>query len=126
MIAPAVPIADSRPTIDPLVEMSVRVARTIIGPTADRMAAGATKPTVARVTIAGNPSPSPTVPSTPTIGTEAMAATPPSTNDGPSSGRGPHRIGRPPANPRPERDAGEDRADDPGVGRQGYPDVRGK
>ena len=48
----AVPIADSRPTIEPLVARSTRVARTIIGPTADSRAAGSTKPTVARVTIA--------------------------------------------------------------------------
>ena len=48
VIAPTVPIADNRPTIEPLVATSVSVARTIIGPTADRIAAGATKAAVAR------------------------------------------------------------------------------
>jgi hypothetical protein len=98
VIAPAVPIADSRPTIEPLVATSVRVARTIIGPTADRIAAGATNAIVASVTIARNPSPSPNAPSAPTIGTAAIDARPPSMNVGPMSVRGPNAsAARPPS-----------------------------
>ena len=97
MIAPTVPIAESRPTIEPLVWRSVSVARTIIGPTADRIAAGRTNPTAASVTIATKPSPRSAAPSQPTIGTEAMAAAPPSTNDGPSKRSGPNAsAARPP------------------------------
>jgi len=97
VIAPAVPIAERRPTIEPLVSRFVSVARTIIGPTADRIAAGRTNPTAASVTIAGNPSPRSAWPSAPTIGTAAMAAAPPSTNDGPSNRSGPRAsAARPP------------------------------
>ena len=98
MIAPTVPIAESRPTIEPLVATSVNVARTIIGPTADRIAAGATKASVASATIATKPSPRPTAPTHPTIGTDAIAARPPSMNVGPSSRRGPKAsAARPPS-----------------------------
>ena len=88
-MAPTVPTADSRPTIEPLVARSVSVARTSIGAVADRMAAGSTKAVVASVTIATSPSPSPSSPMTPTIGTAAMAAMPPRMNAGPRSGSGP-------------------------------------
>ena len=124
VIAPTVPIAESRPTIDPLVATSVNVARTIIGPTADRIAAGATKASVARATIATKPSPRPTAPTHPTIGTDAIAARPPSMNVGPSSARGSEGVRRPTTEPGPERDAGQDRPDDPGVRRQRDADVR--
>src|SRR5687767_2765305 len=97
VIAPAVPTAESRPTIEPLVSRSVKVARTIIGPTADRIAAGSTNPTAARITIARNPLPRSAPPRAPTIGTAAIAATPPSTNDGPSNRSGPSAsAARPP------------------------------
>ena len=89
VIAPTVPTADSRPTIEPLVAKSVNVPRTSIGAVAERMVAGSTKAVVASTTIASSPSPSPTAPMTPTIGTAAIALMPPRMNAGPRSGSGP-------------------------------------
>ena len=89
VMAPTVPTAESRPTIEPLVARSVSVPRTSIGAVAERMAAGTTNAVVARRTIATSPSPSPTPPMSPTIGTAAMALRPPRMKAGPRSGSGP-------------------------------------
>ena len=88
-MAPTVPTADSRPTIEPLVARSVSVPRTSIGAVDERMAAGTTNAVVARTTIPNSPSPTPMPPITPTIGTAAMALRPPRMKAGPSSGSGP-------------------------------------
>jgi hypothetical protein len=98
VIAPAVPIAERRPTSVPLVPMSVSDARTIIGPTADRIVAGRTKPAPASATIPPNSPPSPRLPTASTIGTDAIAATPPAASVGPISRSGPRRsAARPPS-----------------------------
>ena len=89
VMAPTVPTADSRPTIEPLVARSVSVPRTSIGAVAERMAAGTTNAVVARMTIPTSPSPTPMPPITPTIGTAAMALSPPRMKAGPRSGSGP-------------------------------------
>ena len=123
VIAPTVPIADSRPTIEPLVATSVSVARTIIGPTADRIAAGATKARVARATIATKPSPRPTAPTRADDrdGGDRRQATEHErrAEQRPRS----EGVRRPTAEPCTERDAGQDRPDDPGVRRQRDADV---
>ncbi len=89
VMAPTVPTAESRPTIEPLVSRSVSVPRTSIGAVADKMVAGTTNAVVARTRIDTSPSPSPIPPIRPTIGTAAMALTPPTMNAGPRSGSGP-------------------------------------
>ncbi len=124
VMAPTVPTAESRPTIEPLVARSVSVPRTSIGAVAERMAAGTTNAVVARRTIATSPSPSPTPPISPTIGTAAMALE--TTED---EGRAEERkrtdgVRGAPADPGAEGDAGQDRADDPGVGRERDAHVR--
>ena len=65
VMAPTVPTADSRPTIEPLVARSVSVPRTSIGAVAERMAAGTTNAVVARMTIAEQPLPHPDAPDHP-------------------------------------------------------------
>src|SRR5688500_7440962 len=124
VIAPAVPIAESRPTIEPLVWRSVNVARTIIGPTADRIAAGRTNPTVASVNDRDKPLAG--------IG----GADPPDDRYGrdgrraaqrerrPEQALRSERVSRPAADPRPERDTGQDRTDDPGIRRERDADIR--
>ena len=124
VIAPTVPIAESRPTIEPLVARSVRVARTSIGPTADRIAAGATKPTVARVTIARKPVAEPGGAEGPDDRHRRDGRHAAEHEGRPEQRHGPERVGRAPAEPRADRDACQDRADDPGVRRERHPDVR--
>ena len=78
------PIADSRPTSEPLDATSVIVARTSIGATAARIAAGSVNATRLSSSPPSPPVPARTGPSRPTIGTLAIAASPPRTNVGPS------------------------------------------
>ena len=90
-IAPAVPMADNRPTVEPLVPTDTMEARMIIGATAERTVAGSTKPAPARVTIATRSWPMPTSPTLATIGTDAIAVRPPQTSVGPMSRTGDQR-----------------------------------
>ena len=122
--APAVPIADSRPTSEPLDATSVIVARTSIGATAARIAAGSVNATRLSRSPPSPPVPARTGPSSPTIGTLAIAASPPRTNVGPSRVVGGDAVREPAAGPRPERDAREDDPDDRGVDRQRVADER--
>jgi hypothetical protein len=64
---------------------------------ADNVVAGTAKPIADSSTIAPMPSPNPAAPIASTIGTDAIAPSPPRMNVGPSRGTGPYRsAARPP------------------------------
>ncbi len=97
-MAPAVPSADSRPTVAPVSPRSVSCSLTTVGVTADRTAAGAKKPTKDSDTIATGPAPRSVAPTMRTSGMVHRASAPPSSRIGPSVARGSTRSARrPPA-----------------------------
>ena len=108
--APAVPIADSRPTSEPLDATSRIVARTMHRRDRGEDRRGQRERDEA---TAGSP-PSPPgarerrAQDSPTIGTLAIAASPAEHERRPQQGRGPDAVRDAAAGPRPERDARED------------------
>ena len=124
VMAPTVPTAESRPTIEPLVARSVSVPRTSIGAVAERMAAGTTNAVVARRTIRDQPLPQPDATDQPDDRHRGDGAETTEDEGRTEEWQRTDGVRGPPAEPGAEGDAGQDRADDPGVGRERDADVR--
>jgi hypothetical protein len=97
-IAPAVAMAESRPTTLPVSRRSASWSLTTVGCTALSTAAGAKKPAKASASTEAAWPPLATVPATRTTGVTSSASAPPRTSRGPSSRLGWSRsASRPPA-----------------------------
>ena len=83
-MAPAVPSADSRPTVRPVSARSASCSLITVGGTADNTAAGAKKPSSASNNTAAGPPPSGSAPTSRTIGTMPSDSAPPRIRIGPS------------------------------------------
>ena len=97
-MAPTVPIADSRPTTDPVRARSRSWILTTVGLTADSTAAGTRQHRVVKATMPTGSDRSRMPPAMPTMGTTAKVNAPPRMSNGPTSRRGSTRSARrPPA-----------------------------
>ena len=84
-MAPAVPIALSRPTMRPVSVRSPRRSLTMTGDTAESTAAGAKNDSVVSVTMVAGSAPRSPAPRPSTIGTDSRDSAPPIAISGPSS-----------------------------------------
>ena len=108
------PSADSRPTTVPVSPRLRSCSFTTIGLAAASTAAGVKNASAVTATTPAASGRSRIEAARSTRGTTAIARIPPTMSTGPRRRRGSDAIGRPTAEPRPERDPREDRADDRG------------
>ena len=120
---PAVPSAESRPTMRPVSASEPSWILTTSGVAALSSADGTKKPAAARHDDGRRIRRGAAGPSARMIGTEAMAAAPPSAS-APGGEPRVDAVGQPAAEPRAEGDPGEDDADDRGERLQRHADVR--